>query len=94
MGAPAAEACDAYIFPNGKNGYLPALGERQIGYNNKTAIYSALVTIGGTQPTNDYYWSSTQSDETGAWPMYCSDGHCAENTKALSVKVRAFTTLF
>jgi hypothetical protein len=34
-GAPAAEACVAYIFPNGNKGYLPALGEWNAAYANK-----------------------------------------------------------
>ena len=33
-GAPAAEACAAYTFPNGKKGYLPAIGEWNAAVQN------------------------------------------------------------
>ena len=57
--ASAAYACDSYIFPNGKKGYLPALGEWAVAAKNKAAIVSAMAAIGGTEMAGGY-WSSTQ----------------------------------
>ena len=91
-GAPAAEACAAYLFPNGKKGYLPALGEWQTTYNNKTAVESAMALIGGTTMGN-YYWSSTQKSSSDSWYLYWSDGDLNYSSKGNPLSVRAFTTL-
>ena len=53
--APAAEYCSNYIFPNGQKGYLPALGEWQIAYDNKTEIDACMSLIGGTSIYTDYH---------------------------------------
>lgn len=92
-GAPAAEACAAFTFPNGKKGYLPALGEWQGAYNNKTAVVSAMTLIGGTAIKNDYYWSSTQYRSTGSWYLDWYDGSLGSNNKNLDNYVRAFAAL-
>lgn len=55
----AAGACNAYIFPDGSKGYLPALGELNLAYQNKDAVDSALSACGGTALEDGYYWSST-----------------------------------
>lgn len=73
-GAPAAKACAAYRFPNGKPGYLPSYGELMFIYNNMTTINKMLNAIGGTAlewivgtSTKYIIWSSTQRSETAAW---------------------------
>ena len=73
-GAPAAEACAAFTFPNGKKGYLPALGEWLVAYNNKTAVVSAMTLIGGTAINSNYYWSSTQYSSVSSWRLDWSNG--------------------
>ena len=97
IGAPAAEAARAFIFPNGKVGYLPALGEWNIAYANKAAISSALSKCGGTALIEDYYWSSTQYDDKYSWRMGWNDGSPSRTHKSFGVlgkhAVRAFTTL-
>jgi len=95
-GAPAAEACAAFTFPNGKKGYLPALGEWQYAYDNKTAVVSAMTLIGGTAIVdyyNEYYWSSTQYDSTYSWYLGWAYGAHGGGYKYRSYNVRAFTTL-
>ena len=55
-GAPAAEACAAYVFPNGSTGYLGALGEWKAACDNKASIMSLMSQIGGTAiNTSNYY---------------------------------------
>lgn len=51
-------------------GYLPALGELQAAYNNKSAIDSAISLIGGiTIPTSQSLWSSTETSAELAWRL-------------------------
>ena len=92
-GAPAAEACAAFTFPNGKKGYLPALGEWQGAYNNKTAVVSAMTLIGGTAISSDYYWSSTQSYSNRSWYLYWGNGYLRNYIKSNYGYVRAFAAL-
>lgn len=92
-GAPAAEACAAYTFPNGKKGYLPALGEWQGAYNNKTAVVSAMTLIGGTAIQSNYYWSSTQYSSNSSWSLGWGNGPLNRNLKGTSGYVRAFAAL-
>lgn len=92
-GAPAAEACAAFTFPNGKKGYLPALGEWQGAYNNKSAVVSAMALIGGTAIKSDYYWSSTQYSSSRSWSLDWSNGALGPYNKYYDDYVRAFASL-
>lgn len=65
--------CTKYTFPNGQKGYLPALGEWQIAYDNKAAIVAAMALIGGVA-IGDRMWSSTQIDTMGAWVTSFNSG--------------------
>ena len=57
------------------HGYLPALGELRIAYNNKSTIDSTLNLIGGTAiPTDDWLWSSTERYSESAWRLNWSNG--------------------
>lgn len=91
-GAPAAEACAAFTFPNGKKGYLPALGEWKGAYNNKTAVVSAMTLIGGTALKYSY-WSSTQYNSAHNWNQSWNDGNEGHNAKYSKYNVRAFAAL-
>lgn len=93
IGAPAAEACAAFIFPSGQTGYLPALGEWQVAYNNNTAVESAMTLIGGTAIKSEYYWSSTQYNGSHSWYLPWSDSNLYRNFKSYSFYVRAFAAL-
>lgn len=90
IGAPAAEACANFIFPNGKNGYLPALGEWNLAYANKTAIADAMTKCGGTAIKSGSYWSSTQYSANGNWRLSWSDGTVNSSYKNNGFYVRAF----
>lgn len=61
----AAYHCNAYVFPNGQKGYLPALGEWIIAHKYYAAINNAMSLIGGT--SLGFSWSSTQYNKDYAW---------------------------
>lgn len=91
-GAPAAEYCKAFTFPNGKMGYLGAAGEWQTALDNKTAIVSALSKCGGSV-MKDFYWTSTQSGSNSSWAVYWNVNQLSNPNKSGDYFVRAFTTL-
>lgn len=88
----AAYSCANFVFPNGANGYLPALGEWQIAYDNKTAVDEAMSLIGGARIAG-YLLSSTQYSATKAWRLSWSDGSVSTDSKAFSNPVRVFSAL-
>lgn len=90
--APAAYYCRAFTFPNGKKGYLGALGEWQAALDNKNAIVSALSKCGGTT-IESYYWTSTQYNSSYSWYVYWSNGRLGYNLKSNNYFVRAFAAL-
>lgn len=55
----AAGFCKAYLFPSGENGFLPSAGQLSEAFNNKNAIESALMKVGGDEFISYGYWSST-----------------------------------
>lgn len=89
----AGYSCANFTFPNGANGYLPALGELYVAYQNKAAIDKAMTLIGGTALGNSYYWSSTQYSANYAWPLYWANGGTSYNYKNYTNSVRAFSAL-
>ena len=96
-GATAAMACDSYIFPNGKKGYLPAMGELNIINMFMTAFNEAVTLIEGATLYNAHYWSSTQYNTSKAWRFNPSTGVFIGASKAGYGEsrnyVRACTTL-
>ena len=94
----AAGACNAYTFPDGTTkGYLPALGELYLAYNNIDTINSALSACGGTTiPLNAYHWSSTFYGSRGryrcCWILRLIDGFVYDNSLLSNRYVRAFAT--
>ena len=89
----AGYSCANYTFPNGDKGYLPALGEWDITYQNKTAINKAMTLIGGTALGSNYYWSSTQGSADYAWGLLWSNGYTYNYSKDYNTYVRAFSAL-
>lgn len=86
-GAPAAEACRAFIFPDGKTkGYLGGAGEYAAIFNNKSAISDLSVLIGGDNIEDyDIYSSvqtSTQKSMDKNWYYHVS--YAAENVEKYS----------
>ena len=51
--------CASYTFCGKLKGTLPTKDQLETIYNNKSKVNSLLARNGGTQLTNDYYWSST-----------------------------------
>ena len=55
VGLPIAEACNAYIFPNGNNGYLGAFGEWYMVGLNITEVNRLLELCGGISLSDEKY---------------------------------------
>lgn len=93
-GAPAAEACANYVFPNGQKGYLPSCGEWNMVGIYKSAITSAMNLIGGNGLSKSYYWTSSQAIHGDTWILKWSglvfDRAGRSNSSAYAL---AFTTL-
>lgn len=92
-GAPAAEGCANYTFPNGKTGYLGASGEWKAAYDNKTKVNSAMSLIGGTAINTSYYWTSTQYNNIYSWEFGWNGGYLSNSSKYYMNYVRAFCSL-
>lgn len=88
-GAPAAEYCKAFTFPNGKKGYLGAAGEWHAILDNEKAVENALVTCRGSA-LGDYYWTSTQINSYSCWYISRKAGSSYIRSKNSSTDVRAF----
>lgn len=66
----AAYYCNNYQFKNGKNGYLFALGEAFVVYDNLTKIiqaYNAILCSDTAVSLQDGYWTSNQNASNNAW---------------------------
>lgn len=94
-GAPVAEYCAGYAFPDGKQGYLGALGEWKCVSDNKTAIEEAMQLIGGAEINFNYmYQTSTQASASLIW--LCSFGFYSGWTASKAYNkflIRAFCPL-
>ena len=55
----ANSQCDSYVFCGNVKGTLPTKAQLKTLYNNKSGVNTLLSTNGGTQLTEDWYWSST-----------------------------------
>ena len=93
--AVAAPECAKYTFPNGKKGYLPAIGELYIAQVNSASINTALSIIDGVGFVNNTsYWSSTEASyQSGAMMRKFGTDSSYISMKANSMCVRPFTTL-
>ena len=65
----AESQCRTYSFCNNANGTLPSKDLLLSIYNNKSQINSLLSANGGTQLTNNYYWTSTDYTPTTPEPL-------------------------
>lgn len=88
----AGYACANYTFPNGDKGYLPALGELEEAYANKSKIDSLMTKIGGSEITS-WSWSSTQADAKSSWSRALHFDSITSYAKDRDFCVRAFTSL-
>ena len=91
-GAPAAEYCAGYTFPNGETGYLGSLGEWKCVSDNRTAIKEAMQLIGGAEINfTSIYKTSTQVNTTLIWAYSFSYYSGSTVSKAYNkFNIRAF----
>lgn len=90
----AGYSCANFTFPNGDKGYLPALGELNEAYVNKSKINSLMTKIGGAELRLNSYWSSTQGSSHNSWALDlfgCRTYNFGKSTK--TSYVRAFSAL-
>ena len=70
----ANSQCRNYSFCGNVKGTLPTYDQLVTLYYNKSRVNTLLSTNGGTQLTNDWYWSSTGSDDGYYYVVHMSDG--------------------
>lgn len=87
----AAHTCANYTFPNGRKGYLPALGEWIVAYRYATDVKAAMTKIGGFVQYWYHNWSSTQFSANNAWWLTMDDGSTDKGSKLTNVAIRPFT---
>ena len=76
MNWPSANSlCQSYSFCGNVKGTLPTRGQLLSIYQNKSRVNTLLSTNGGTQLTNNYYWSSTGSGGYGYYIVHMSNGN-------------------
>lgn len=90
--APAAYYCRAYIFPNGKKGYLGASGEWHKAHINREAIISALIKCGGVA-LSGLYWTSTQYSAESCWFLSWGSNGLSVGYRDRSRSVRSFCSI-
>ena len=68
---PAFEYVNSYKTEGTQAGdwYFPAFGELNAIYGNKDALDIVLGKIGGTKLGSNYYWSSSELSNNGAWGL-------------------------
>ena len=76
-----------------RKGYLPALGEWQTAYNNKSQVDSALSKIGGTAMLTGYHWASTECSSDSAWRLSWGRGGIDDGGKGFTVFCRPWYVL-
>ena len=92
-GAPAAEACRARAF-NGKQGFLPALGQFYDFYGHKSEVDQLQAKFSlDAFPTDTYYWTSTQYSADYSWFLYWTNGGWFYDPRYYQWQVRAFFAL-
>ena len=71
----AYSQCQSYSFCGNVKGTLPTKDQLVTIYNNKSSINSLLSTNGGTQLTEDWYWSSTGYSSNYSYIVVMSTGN-------------------
>lgn len=92
-GAPAAEACRTRQF-NGKQGFLPSLGQFYDFWQHKAEVDSLASKFSlDAFPIDYYHWTSTQYSATGSWRIRWTDGNRFTYYRNTQRWVRAFFAL-
>lgn len=83
-GAPyeAAEYCDGLTAHGHSDWYLPAKDELDLFWNDGSPVAGVLTG------SSNWYWSSTEDANAGAWVQRFSDGHRVNGLKYDSLLVR------
>ena len=92
-GAPAAEACVNYTFPNGSTGYLPALGELKLISDNISIISTMFSSIGAISIPNDNFTSSTIPSNRDSFSINLRSGTTSTTSRPNENYVIACTPL-
>lgn len=69
--------------------YLPSKEELNLLYQNKVVIDATAIVNGGVAFANEGYWSSTESNDFGAWRQSFSNSDQAINFKNVLNNVRS-----
>ena len=89
----AARACnELQITENGKtygDWYLPSNSEEELMYQSKAIINAVATANGGDEFVEDYYWSSTEVSNNGAYSFHFGDGSSHNGGKSYEDHIRA-----
>lgn len=92
-GAPAAKACHARTF-NGKQGFLPALGQFYDFHSHKSEVDSLVIKFSlDAFPTDYHHWTSTQYSDRLSWILRWGYGTRDSYYRRNQSRVRAFFAL-
>ncbi len=69
----ANNSCQDYTFCGNFNGILPTLDQLKLMYNNRVSLNNSFLANGGTEFTENYYWSST-ANYGGYFAVHLSGG--------------------
>lgn len=91
-GASAAESCRIRSL-NGKQGFLPALGQFSDFYSHKSEIDSLAQKFSLDAFLIYNYWTSTQNSAISSWPLNWGSGDIHDLIRSGQWGVRAFFAL-
>ena len=69
--------------------YLPSKEELNLIYQNKTTINTTATSNGGSALFSNYYWCSSESNNTDAWGQGFGNGAQIDGSKDIIARVRA-----
>lgn len=88
--SPAANYVNGLTDGGFTDWYLPSIDELSILWHNRFHANKGLNDVGATLLSNTvFYWSSTESNATGAFDFYFIYGNAFSNYKASTCSVRA-----
>lgn len=88
--SPAANYVNGLTDGGFTDWYLPSIDELSILWHNRFHANKGLNDVGATLLSNTvFYWSSTESNATGAFDFYFIYGNAFSNFKASTCSVRA-----
>ena len=83
----AARAADDYEGGTASDWFLPSIGELYWLYQNRAQLNDKDGIT--AMPTTGYFWSSSQSGNSGAWAQLFSDGNRFDTNKGNDISVRS-----